>query len=227
MSGVEAIAVIGLISSVISIIETSRHLYDAATSRKGLPEAFRIVSNNVSLVLEILRSCKEVQVKADREYESTTDQDRRAELERSAEAVRPIMLSCKENAEKLQEIFDKVIPGERATWLERYSKAAQAVMPGKKQKVEDLMKAILEQLQLLHTNHFFKIVAEENSEDLNAAIDDLSAVPSSLPDDEGRFHHSGSGSMNVNTGSGSQTNNTISGGSDNRLYTAETQNFKD
>lgn len=227
MSGAEAFAVVGLIASVISIIETSRHLYDAATSAKGLPEAFRVVSTNVSLVLEILRSCKHEQEKADEECRRTADLDRKAALEQSASAVRPIMQTCEENAQQLQAIFEKVVPGERATWLERYSKAARAVMPGKKHRVEDLMKSILEQLQLLHTNQFFKTIIKEKDEDVTAAIDRLSEVPSSLPDENGSFHHSGTGPMKVNSGSGTQTNNTISGGSGNKMFNAQTQHFRD
>lgn len=66
MSGAEAITVVGLISSVITIIQTSRDVYDAATSAKGLPKAFRAVSNNIPLVLNILRDCRQVQEQADR-----------------------------------------------------------------------------------------------------------------------------------------------------------------
>ena len=227
MSGAEAVTVIGLISSVITIIKTSRQLYDAATNAKGLHEAFRAVSINIPLVLEIQRKCKEVQEKADQEYQDTTSAARKRELENSAEAVKPIMRACEENASNLQAIFEKVVPGERATWFEHYRKATQAILPGKKRKVEDLMKGILEQLQLLHTDHFFKSVAEEKSDDLAGAIEHLSSLPSSLPDGDDRFHHSGSGPMNNLTGSGKQTNNTISGGTNNRQYIGDTQNFKD
>ena len=59
MSGAEPIAIIGLISSIITIVDASRQLYDAATNADGLPEAFRVVSLSIPLVLEILRKCKE------------------------------------------------------------------------------------------------------------------------------------------------------------------------
>lgn len=65
MSGAEAIGIVGLIASVISIIKTSRDLYDAANSAKGLHEAFRAVSQNIPLVLDILRDCKRAQEQAD------------------------------------------------------------------------------------------------------------------------------------------------------------------
>ena len=216
-----------MISSVITIIETSSQLYESATNAKGLHKAFRAVSVNIPLVLEILRKCKEGQEKADQEYQNTTNAVRKRELEDSANAIKPIVLACEENARRLQAIFEKVVPGERATWLERYSKAAQTVMPGKKHKVEDLMKGILGQLQLLQTDRFFEIVADEKSEDLTAAIEQLSATPASLPDEDGRFNHFGSGPMDVLTGSGTQESNTISGGTNNGQYITKTQNFKD
>ena len=59
MSSTEITAVVGLISAVITIFETSGNLYDAATHAKGLHEAFRVVSINIQLVLEILVKCKE------------------------------------------------------------------------------------------------------------------------------------------------------------------------
>ncbi|MCJ1469556.1 hypothetical protein MMC07_008190 [Pseudocyphellaria aurata] len=82
------------------------------------------------------------------------DAAHRRELEESTEAVRSIMAACEDNAAKSKAIFKKVVPQEKARWLERYRKAVQAVMPNKKLKVEDLMKDVLEKLQLLHTNHF-------------------------------------------------------------------------
>ena len=227
MSGAEAITIIGLISSVITIIEKSRDLYDAATNVKGLHEAFRAVSSNIPLVLNILRECKRVQEQDDRDWRETNDAARKLELEESAEAVRPIMAACEDNAMKLKEIFEKVIPEEDANWLDRYRKAVQTVMPGRKRKVEDLMKDILEKLQLLHANQSFKVVTERRSDDLDGAIQQLSELSPSLPDDDGRYSHYGSGSMNINSGEGTQHNYNQSGGSNNKQYIATTQHFKD
>ena len=75
MSCAEAITVLGLISSVIAIIEAPRDLYDAASSVEGLHEAFRAVSHNIPLVLNILRDCKRVQEQVFRDYSLTTDAD--------------------------------------------------------------------------------------------------------------------------------------------------------
>lgn len=225
MSGVEAVTLVGLISSVITIIETSRNLYDAATSAKGLHEAFRAISTNIPLVLNILRDCRRIQAQADRDYNTTTDAAHRRALQESAEAVKPIMVACEDNARKLNEIFEKVVPGDQASRFDRYRKAVQAVMPDKKRKVEDLMKDILEKLQLLQSKQLFRDATRERSEELQEAIQQLSDLPPSLPEGNSQYSHSGSGSMNINTSSGTQRIYSQSGGSNNRQYNADTQNI--
>lgn len=58
MSGAEAAFVVGLISGVISIIDATKTVYDAAKGAKGQPEAFRQVAVRLPLVIDILRSAK-------------------------------------------------------------------------------------------------------------------------------------------------------------------------
>ena len=94
MSGAEVITVLGLISSVIAIIEASRDLYDAASSVEGLHEAFRRVSQNIPLVLNILRDCRKVQEHIDRDYSSTTDADQKRDIEESNKAVESLLTTC-------------------------------------------------------------------------------------------------------------------------------------
>jgi hypothetical protein len=229
MSGAEVITVLGLISSVITIIETSRDIYDAASSAEGLHEAFRAVSQNIPLVLNILRDCKKVQEQVDKDYNSTVDDNLKRDIEESNKAVEPLILACQENAKRLQQIFEKVVPDDEANWFERYKKAAHAVMPGKKRKVEDLMKEILEKLQLLHTSRFFKSENEQKNEkkskELETAISQLSELPSSLPENEGQYNHYGPGGMFINPGDGTQHNYSQSGGSGNKQYIGQTQHF--
>ena len=59
MSSAEAGFVVGLILGVISIIEATKTVYDAAKDAKGQPEAFRQVAARLPLVIEILHSAKE------------------------------------------------------------------------------------------------------------------------------------------------------------------------
>ena len=218
MSGAEPAAVLGMISSIIAVIEASQKIYEAAKNAQGLHEAFRKVAENVPLVLNTLREAKKVQKKADAEYKTTIDGARRQAIEESSRAVVPIMETCKGNAQALKEIFEKVVPGDGASSFERYAKAVQTVMPGKKRKVEELMKDILEKLQLLHDYYFFKTVV--TAADLNAAIEQLSMIPPSLPDDEtSHYAHTVSASLNVNPGSGTMHTYTQSGGS-GKMFTS-------
>jgi uncharacterized membrane protein len=59
MSGAEAIAVLGLISSIISIVDGTKKVYDAATNARGLPQAFREVADRLPIVKNILDSAKQ------------------------------------------------------------------------------------------------------------------------------------------------------------------------
>ncbi|KAI7263976.1 hypothetical protein KC345_g8982 [Hortaea werneckii] len=229
MSGAEVITVLGLISSVITIIETSRDVFEAASSADGLHEAFRTVSQNVPLVLNILRDCRRAQEQVEKEYSQTGDGNLKRDIEESSKAVRPLIQACQDDTKQLQEIFQKVIPEDGSSSVERYKKAARAVLPGKKRKVEDLMKDILEKLQLLHTSRFFKSENEKKNEntskDLQTAITQLSELSPSLPENEGHYNYYGSGGMFIHPGEGTQNNYSQSGGSGNKQYNAGTLNI--
>lgn len=59
MSGAEAIAVLGVISSIISIVGGTKKVYDAATNARGLPQAFREVADRLPIVKNILDLAKQ------------------------------------------------------------------------------------------------------------------------------------------------------------------------
>ncbi|KAF2720633.1 hypothetical protein K431DRAFT_211384, partial [Polychaeton citri CBS 116435] len=155
-SGAEVIAVLSVISSVIAVIEGSQSLYEAAKNTKGLNEAFLKVAENIPLVLSTLRRIKEVQGSVIENYTNAADATQKADLEESSKAVSSILKICREKARQLEEIIEAVITGDEATRLERYRKALQAAVPGKRRKVEELMRDILDKLQLLHTHHYFQ-----------------------------------------------------------------------
>jgi hypothetical protein len=91
MTGVvEAGTVISLISGVISIIEATKTVYDAAKDAKGQPEAFRQVAERLPLVNNILHS-------AEKEAQALDD--------RAREALESLLKPFKAKAEKLKEIF--------------------------------------------------------------------------------------------------------------------------
>lgn len=224
MSGAEAITIVGLISSIITIIETSKKLYDASHDAKGLHEAFHDVAQNIPLVLDILRDCQAIQQQVDKDCETTIDAGHKLELEESSTATKPVMADCLKKAKTLETIFEKVMPAEGAKKRERYKKAAKSMKPGRAKRVVDLMASIMTNLQTLQTSRFFKDQLEKRDVDIRAALDRLSELGPSLQDDEGTFRHSGSGAQNINTGKGAQYNYNQSG-KNSKMFNAHTQNF--
>lgn len=213
---------LGIISSTITIITASRQVFDAAKDAQGLHEAFKRVSENMPLVLDTLHDAKQVQLRSITEFEGSSDGAKRDAIENSAKAIKPAMATCEENVRKLQKMFEEVVPGDESTRMQRYWKAVQTATPGKKRRVEELMKEILEKLQILHIIRFFK--DSTKSQRLANALEGINQVPSSLSDEDGRYSHFGSGSLNVNTSTGVQRNYTYGGGS-GKMFNAETQHF--
>ena len=152
MSGAEALAVLGVISSVISIVETCQKISEAAKDARGLHETFRKASEYIPLILDTLREARKVQEQATVNYVNTNDVALKHAIEDTSRAVEPILQCCKANVEALRDIFEKLIPDAKASRFGRYSKPVHTVMPGKKVKVKQLMKEILGELQMLHTH---------------------------------------------------------------------------
>lgn len=59
MSGAEVVAVLGIISSVIAIVDGVKQVYDAASNAAGLPEAFREVVGRLPIVRRILQGAEQ------------------------------------------------------------------------------------------------------------------------------------------------------------------------
>jgi hypothetical protein len=58
MSGAEAMAALGVISSCITLVDTSKKLLDAARDQRGLPEAFRMVREELPMMTQTLLKAK-------------------------------------------------------------------------------------------------------------------------------------------------------------------------
>ena len=187
MSGAEVIAVLGLISSIISIIDGTKQVYDAATNAQGLPEAFREVAGRLPIIGNTLDSTKQ----NIEEREVNND---------SCKGVKHIVEACEEKAKKLQELFHKAIPADGASDLKRYYKAVRAW--GKGSEVENLMKGMLEDVQLLTCERGMKTATRAQQEQIIKAITEVSAVSPSVPEQE--FQEIGF--TNANYGSGTQYN---------------------
>lgn len=187
MSGAEATAVLGVISSIISIIDGTKKVYDTATNARGLPEAFREVADRLPIIEEILDSAKQ------HIGERKVDDD-------SCKGVKHTVEACEEKAKKLEELFRKAIPSDGASDLKRYYKAVKAL--GKGSGVEKLMKGMLEDLQLLACEHGMKTATGAQQEQIVKAITEVSAISPSVPENE--FQETGF--TNKNYGTGTQNN---------------------
>lgn len=160
MSGAEAITVLGVISSIIAIVDQIKKVYDASIDRQGLPAAFREAAGRLPIVGNTLESAK----------------DGRAE----EAGVMQIVEACRLKAQNLDDLFQKSIPGDEASSRERYWKAVKAL--GKGNKVEDLMKGILEDVQLLSCEHGMRFATLSQQTQISQAITDVSAIPASVPE---------------------------------------------
>ena len=164
MSGPE---VIGLVSGIIAIVGATVKVYDAATNASGLPEAFRHVATRLPLVHETLQTVSG--------YLNTADPD-----VAFCKGIKPVLEGCADKATRLKTIFEKVVPQADASTMERYLLAARTL--GKGDTVESLMKGILDDIQLLTGNRVTKLATEAKiAELIRTALQDVSAIPSSLP----------------------------------------------
>lgn len=187
MSGVEAIAVLGVISSIIAIVDGTKKVYDAATNPQGLPEAFREVAGRLPIIGSILKSTKQ------NIEEEKVDND-------SYKGAGDIVKAYEEKAKKLEELFDKVVPADGASDLKRYYKAVKAW--GKGSEVENLMKGMLEDVQLLTCERGMKTATKAQQEQIIKAITEVSSVSPSVPE----YEFLETGFTNSNYGSDTQNN---------------------
>lgn len=198
MSGAE---VLGIISAVISIVDATINLYNAAKDEAGLPPNFKTVSTKLPLVSKLLDD-------AERYVDSNIDNA-------FTTTFIPVLKDCKDKATRLQQLFEKVIPTDGDSRIARYSKVARTI--GKGGRVETLMKGILDNLQLL-TLKFPEVTSARGQTNLTEAIKQVEKLDPSLPDgfeDIPSFAHYGSGAQNINTGPGSQYNNNGMGNQNN------------
>ncbi|KAH7175989.1 hypothetical protein EDB81DRAFT_771653 [Dactylonectria macrodidyma] len=203
MSGAE---VIGLISGITAIIETITKVYSSLKDANNLP-AFREVLERLPLVRDTLRTAGEhVGGNAD---------------EHSCQSIKKILEKCRDKAERLETILKEVAPSEDTPRFERYRMAVRRL--GKGNQVEVLTKEMMEAVRLLVENHVVKAATEAQVAQLLKAIEDLSAMEPSVPDEDSSvtYNHYGQGGQNILAGSGSQYNNTGEG----KQYNAQTMHF--
>jgi N-terminal domain on NACHT_NTPase and P-loop NTPases len=167
MSGAEVIVLVGVISSIISIVDGTKQVYDAATNAQGLPEAFRDVAGRLPIVRNILGSAKQ------RIDNGDIDED-------SCKGVKHVVEACEKKAKKIDELFHKAIPADGVSDLKRYYMAVKAY--GKGNEVENLMKGMLEDVQLLACEHGMKTATKAQQEQIAQAITEVSAIHPDRPE---------------------------------------------
>ncbi|KAF3492115.1 TPR repeat protein [Arthroderma uncinatum] len=206
MSGAEASLALGLISSVIAIIQATQQVYEAIDDATGLPANFKKSALKLPLISKLLED-------AEQYVNAVVD-------EASQAAFKPILRNCELQATHLQELFTKVMPEEDDSRWDRYVKAARTI--GKGGRVEDLVRGILDGLQLM-TMTFPEVTTPRYKEQLAKAVEEVSKMDSSLPDGFEQmpaYAHYGSGAQNNNTGSGTLNTNSGRGDVINQIKTA-------
>ena len=184
MSGAEAVTVVGVISSIITIVEHIKRVHDALANQQGLPATFREVAGRLPIVRDTLELARQ-----------HIDDGRADDA-----GVMQVVKACQSKTRNLDNLFQKTILGDRASFRERYWKALKVL--GKGNKVEDLMKGILVDVQLLACEHGMRVATPSQQTQISEAITDVSALPSSAPDDV--FQDSGFAANSF--GSGAQAN---------------------
>lgn len=94
-------AVLGVISSIVTIIEGIQQVFEAARNAQGLPEAFRDVAGRLPIVRQTLRI-------AHNYYYAGGD---------SSTGVIDIVQACEQKAKTLDMLFQKVCPPGGASHL--------------------------------------------------------------------------------------------------------------
>ncbi|KAF2148500.1 hypothetical protein K461DRAFT_324829 [Myriangium duriaei CBS 260.36] len=197
MSGAEALAILGLISSIITIIDTGHEIYKAANSLGA--EEFVMTYQNIPLIERILQSLQH-SVKWNHPPPTTDD----------LQAIKPALQICKDNLDTITTILRKVIQGPKDTWIDRYKKAVSSIVSRKKQKVESLMQDILVKLQLLDQLNSLHVDNTITGK-LQTAIEQLSVIRSSLSDVEHSTPYVDEGVELLKPSSGPTANIEISG----------------
>ncbi|OBS25981.1 hypothetical protein FPOA_06511 [Fusarium poae] len=175
MSGIE---IVGLIGSVVGIVQFIGEVSNALKNAKDLPEAFQEVGDRIALVRDILQN-------VERHIDGTAGDG-------TYQAIKAILENCKDKASQLEKIFQAVAPSDKTPRLKRYALAVKSL--GKGKRVEVLAKGMIEDTQLLVLEHAAQAATEDQLANLADAVEVLSEMEPSLPEEESISQtHYGSG----------------------------------
>jgi hypothetical protein len=206
MSGIE---IVSLIAACIDLTKTAIDAYNAVKHFKDLPEAFKEVSNKLPLVEQILQDAKTQLASA------TPNNELSAKME-------PLLKNCEKKVTELRDIFRQLSKAQKKTVSGLYRTIVLKL--GKESRVEELMKHILEDIQVLVASNALKSEMQNQIAKIREAIEELTRVKPSIPDQvfesgAGGFRHDGRGDLNVQYGDGDMNN--VKGD----MYKAQTMTF--
>lgn len=178
MSGAE---VVGLIAATLEIIETVKNVYNGLRDAEHLPQAFREVVERLPLVQKTLEVVERHMESIDSDAEKM-----------ACQAMKVVVDNCKAKAKRLEEIFSFIVPSDDTPRFERYRMVVRRL--GKENKVEVLAKEMMNDARLLAENRAVQAATQAQIAQLYQAIEDLSQLEPSLPDEDSiNQSHSGSG----------------------------------
>ncbi|KAI0387900.1 SesA protein [Hypomontagnella monticulosa] len=199
MSGAE---IVGLISSVIAIIDGMTKVYDAIRDASGMPSTFRNVIRQLPLLKSTLTD-------AQQNMQNDTGGN-------SYDTPKKVLESCTEKINALEKIFRVVMVEPSTSRARRYASAIQTL--GKGRRVEELMNSILADVQLLTASYAVKAVTKSQVDcmimERGYGAGDTIGTCYPFITNYGTGHqsiHSGNGNQNINIGSGTQLCGTFTG----------------
>lgn len=174
MSGAE---VLGLISSIISVIDASLEIYNAVKDSSGLPPSFRNVASRLPAINLTLRKALD-----------GLDADRSDD---SVETIKSSLEMCKRRVEELEGIFRSALRPSDASRISKPLKAMRTIR--KADRVMFLKTGIMEDLQVLTASQAIQTATRAQIENLSETL-------------RSGHIRNGSPSVSIrNTGSGRQT----------------------
>jgi N-terminal domain on NACHT_NTPase and P-loop NTPases len=168
MSGIEALAVIGIIANIIALVDFSVKVYDRAKGFgdevKDVPEEFREVRRILPLVANTL--------------EKTSSHAKSGQVdEETCKVLRPVLEGCQIKIEELSAIFNNVLPAEGASKWTRGWKAVSSM--GQDKKVKALASKIWDDVQALTYYHVSEGATAAQLTNLTTAMATFTASVSS------------------------------------------------
>jgi len=199
MPTTEASQVLSQISSISTVLDAVKTVYDHFKDAESVPILFQEITTQQLPVLRDALRIAEQQI-----TERSLDEE-------SSRLIKPALAGCKDKALRLECMFRKVVPRASTLGLEPYRLAVDAL--GQGYRMEILMKGMLEDMKLLIENQATSAVARNEVGKIVKAIEELSAITlvTSEETPRNRINNTSPGTLNTNTFSGTANNNTSNG----------------